>query len=113
MLYGRICEKYGYLTFIIGAQKCTVLGPTGELKNLLKPPASAFAFTVSAASAAVVCARLWVIWRRATGWRKVVCAARRPNRVKDDIVVVVFLVAEDEYCMEAFVGGVVVVRYRR
>lgn len=74
-------ERLIFLTFMMGAQKCTVLGPTGELKNLLKPVASAL--VASAALVAVDCARrcemVLICWRR-TGWRKLFCTARRPKR---------------------------------
>jgi hypothetical protein len=66
---------------MMGAQKWTVLGPTGELKNLLNPDTSLL--VASAASDTVDCARRWAnvltFWR-AADWRKVFWMARRPNR---------------------------------
>jgi hypothetical protein len=47
--------KISYHTFIIGAQKCTVLGPTGEFMNLARPDSAVLA--ASAASVAVDCMR--------------------------------------------------------
>lgn len=73
------------LTFMMGAQKWTVLGPMGEFQNLL----NVLSCLMDAASAAVVCHRrcakrrlLWMLVRRA-GWRK----ARRPKRAADMVIV--------------------------
>lgn len=67
---------------MMGAQKCTVFGPTWEFQNLLNPDSFS---AVLVASAAVVCVLLWanrkfvlICWRK-RGWRKDVCAARKPN----------------------------------
>lgn len=69
-------------TFMMGAQKCTVLGPTGELKNLEKAVSSLAASC--ATCSAVDWYRRWPaerrFWRR--GWRRA-WVARRPKRAVD------------------------------
>lgn len=72
----------GICTFMIGAQKCTVFGPTGELKNFWKA-VSSFAASCATCSAVDWYRRCTVerrFWRR--GWRSA-CEARRPKRAVD------------------------------
>ena len=48
-------------TFITGAQKCTVFGPTGLFHTFAKPPCCCVG---AAPSAAVLCARRWKAFLR-------------------------------------------------